>query len=152
MIWKITYMLQFCILLEVWGKYVWFTSKIPYLVHGIEDGFHEDIIKWGHFPRYWPFVRGIHWSPVDFPHKCQRRGALIFSLICAWTNGFANNRDAGDLRRHCTYYDVTLKRIHLIPYQCLDTSICYNTLGYSGLPRLEYNVYLPIWYFNTFPI
>ena len=21
------------------------------------------------FPRYWPFVRGIHWSPVNSPHK-----------------------------------------------------------------------------------
>ena len=30
----------------------------------------------------------------------------IFSLICAWTNGWANNRDAGDLRRHGAHYDV----------------------------------------------
>ena len=21
---------------------------------------HDDVIKWEHFPRYWPFVRGIH--------------------------------------------------------------------------------------------
>ena len=21
---------------------------------------HDDVIKWKHFPRYWPFVRGIH--------------------------------------------------------------------------------------------
>ena len=61
-----------------------------------------------HFPRYWPVVRGIHRSPRDFPHKGQWRGALIFSLICAWTNGLANNRDAGDLRRHRAHYDVTL--------------------------------------------
>ena len=26
---------------------------------------HDDGIKWKHFPRYWPFVRGIHWSPVN---------------------------------------------------------------------------------------
>ena len=26
--------------------------------------FHDDVIKWKHFPRYWPFVRGIHRSPV----------------------------------------------------------------------------------------
>ena len=26
--------------------------------------FHDDVIKWKHFPRYWPFVRGIHrWIP-----------------------------------------------------------------------------------------
>ena len=69
---------------------------------------HDDVIKWKHFPRYWPFVRGIHRSPVDSPHKGQWRGALIFSWICAWTNGWANNRDAGDLRRHRDHYDVTV--------------------------------------------
>ena len=50
---------------------------------------HDDVIKWKHFSRCWPFVRGIHWSPVDFPHEGQWRGALIFSLIRAWTNGWA---------------------------------------------------------------
>ena len=45
---------------------------------------HEDVIKWKHFPRYWLFVRGIHRSPVNSPHKGQWRGALMFSLICAW--------------------------------------------------------------------
>ena len=38
--------------------------------------------------------------------KGQWRGVFVFSLICAWTNGWANNRDAGDLRRHCTHHDV----------------------------------------------
>ena len=32
----------------------------------------------------------------------------MFSLICAWTNDWANNRDAGDLRRHRAHYDVTV--------------------------------------------
>ena len=44
---------------------------------------HDDIIKWKHFRRYWPFVRGIHRSPVNSPRKGQWRGALVFSLICA---------------------------------------------------------------------
>ena len=30
---------------------------------------HDDVIKWKHFPRYWPFVRRIHRSPVNSPHK-----------------------------------------------------------------------------------
>ena len=30
---------------------------------------HDDVIKWKHFPRYWPFVRRIHRSPVNFPHR-----------------------------------------------------------------------------------
>ena len=45
--------------------------------------YHDDVIKWKHFPRYWPFVEGIHRSPVNSPHKGQWRGAMTFSLICA---------------------------------------------------------------------
>ena len=67
---------------------------------------HDDVIKWKHFPRYWPFVRGIHRSPVNCPHKGQWRGALMFPLIWAWINGWVNNREAGDLRRYRTHYDV----------------------------------------------
>ena len=65
---------------------------------------HDDVIKWKHFPRYWPIVR----SPVNSPHKGQWREALIFSLICAWTNGWVNNRGAGDLWRNRAHYDVTI--------------------------------------------
>ena len=50
------------------------------------DHKHDDVIKWKHFPRYWPFVRGIHRSPVNPPHKGQWRGALMFSLVCAGIN------------------------------------------------------------------
>ena len=67
---------------------------------------HDDVIKWKHFPRNWPFVRKIHRSPVNFPHKGQWRGALMFSLIYAWINDWANNREAGDLRRQHGHYDV----------------------------------------------
>ena len=68
--------------------------------------FHDDVIKWKHFPRCWPFVLGIHRSPVNSPHKGQWRGALMFSLICAWINRWVNNREAGDLRRYRAHYDV----------------------------------------------
>ena len=68
--------------------------------------YHDDVIKWTHFPRYWPFVRVIHRSPVNSPHKGQWRGALRFSLICAWIDGWVNNREAGDLRRQRAHYDV----------------------------------------------
>ena len=71
---------------------------------------HDDVIKWKHFPRYWPFVWGIHRSPVNSPHKGQWRGALIFYLICAWINGGVNNREAGDLRRHRAHNDVIVMR------------------------------------------
>ena len=47
-------------------------------------------------------------GPGDFPHKGQWRGALMFSLICAWINDWVNNREAGDLRRHRGHYDVNV--------------------------------------------
>ena len=80
----------------------WWHRKLPSSIVTT----HDDVISWKHFPRYWPFVRGINRSPVKSPHKGQRRGALIFSFICAWINGWVNNREAGDLRRHRAHYDV----------------------------------------------
>ena len=65
----------------------------------MEKQSHDDVIKWKRFPRNWPFVREIHRSPVNFPHKGQWRGALMFSLIYAWINDWVNNHEAGDLRR-----------------------------------------------------
>ena len=70
-------------------------------VNSVEDwnklpASHDDVIKWKHFPRYWPFVWGIHRSPVNSPHKGQWRGALLFSLICTRINGWVNNLEAGD--------------------------------------------------------
>ena len=77
---------------------------------------HDDVIKWKHIPRYWPFVRGIHRSPVNSSHKVQWRRALVFSLIYAWIKSRVNNRDAGDLRRHCAHHDVivmqSIYRVH----------------------------------------
>ena len=68
--------------------------------------FHDDVIKWKHFPRYWPFVRGINRPPVNSPHKGQWCGTLIFSLICTRISCWVNNREADDLRRHRADYDV----------------------------------------------
>ena len=65
---------------------------------------HDDVFKWKHFPRNWPFVRGIHRSPVN----SQWRGALMFSMICVWINGWVNNGEAGDLICHRAHYDVTV--------------------------------------------
>ena len=44
----------------------------------------------------------------EFPHKGQWHGALMFCLICAWMNGWVNNRESSDLRRHRVHYEVTL--------------------------------------------
>ena len=75
---------------------------------------HDDVIKWKHFPRNLPFVRGTPRSPVNSPHKGQWRGALMFSLINDWVN----NREAGDLRRYGAHYDVSVMYI-IINERCL---------------------------------
>ena len=82
----------------------WTTSREKYFYW--EYVTHDDVIKWKHFPRHWPFVRGIHRSPVNSPHKGQWRGALMFTLICARINSWVNNCEAGDLRRNRAHYDV----------------------------------------------
>ena len=74
---------------------------------------HDDVIKWKHFPPYWPFVRGIHRPPVNSPHKGQWRGAWMFSLICVWINGWVNNREAGDWRLNRAHYDV------IVMFKCI---------------------------------
>ena len=71
-------------------------QQVSHLISPRDD--HDDVIKWKTVPPYWPFVRGIHWSLVNSPHKGQWCEALIFSLIFAWTNSWVNNREAGDLR------------------------------------------------------
>ena len=90
---KVVFVLYQCTLKQVVGS--------PYVAAK-----HDDVIKWKHFPRYWPFVRGIHRSPVNSQHKGQWHGALIFTLILLWRNGGVNNREAGDLRRHRAHYGV----------------------------------------------
>ena len=59
---------------------------------------YDDVVKWKHFPRFRTFVRRIHRSLVDSPHKVQWRGILMCSLIYAWRNSWANMRHVGVLR------------------------------------------------------
>ena len=58
-----------------------------------------------------PFCVGKPPVTGGFPPKDQWCGALMFSLICAWTNAWASNLDAGDLRRNCAPFYVTVMQI-----------------------------------------
>ena len=69
---------------------------------------HGDVIKWKHFPRYWPFVRGIHRSPLNSPHKVQWRGAfdVFFDLrlnkrLNKQSQGWWFETPSFPLWRHC---------------------------------------------------
>ena len=106
--------------------------------------FHDDVIKWKHFQRYWSFVWGILRSPVNSPRKGQWRGALMFSLICARINAGESNREAGDLRRHCVHYDVIVMHFQGcdgwrvwkqgLAEQCIRRvqNWCYNNVNHSA--------------------
>ena len=111
-------------------------------------GNHDDVIKWKHFPRNWPFVRGIHRSPVNSPHKGQWRGALMFTLICARINVWVNTREAGDLRRYCPHYDVIvmLAIIKLLKYgtSCrVRSTVCTVLDSHFGTNDHAWNDLLP---------
>ena len=97
---------------KVWAnirRNLWYSYYIiPYFqVHRVIH-MHDDVIKWKHFPRYWPLCAGNSPVPGDFLAQGQWRGALMLSLICAWINGWVNNREAGDLMRHSAHYNVTV--------------------------------------------
>ena len=124
---------------------------------------HADVIKWKQILRYWSFVRGIHRSPVNSPHKGQWRGALMFPLICglnkrlskqAWCWWFETPPDS--LWRHCNsildwcFYPTSLKShkwwvmpylfawhdIILVNFQIICTNHFY-TIQIIGMPEWQ---------------
>ena len=99
------------------------------LIHGalphVPD-VHDDVIKWKHFPYYWSFVQGIHRPPVNSPHKGQWRGALMFSLICVWINGWVNNHEVGDLRCHRAHYDVIVRSRNCTYISLISEDVLWN--------------------------
>ena len=92
---------------------------------------HDDVIEWKHFPHYWPFVWGIHWSPVNSLHKGQWRRALMFSLICTRMNGWVNSREAGDLRSHRAHHDVIVMIIK-------DESVVFSNAYMEHQTKIKY--------------
>ena len=77
---------------------------------------HDDVIKWKYFPHYSTFVRWIHRSQVNSPHKGQWRGTLMFSLICALIKPFSKQSwgwwfetPSRSLWRHCNNHVLEMK-------------------------------------------
>ena len=97
------------------GSHSVMMSSLPWWCHQMET-FSALLAICGRSPVNWP---------VNSPHKGQCRGALMFSLICARLNGWVNNREAGDLGRHCVHYDVTVME-------------CFNTPRVTHLIGTDY--------------
>ena len=74
----------------------------------------DDVIKWKHFPSYWPPMRGIHRSPVNSPHNGQWRGALSFlssgpeQLLSKQSRRWWFETPSSLLWRHCNEYLFTM--------------------------------------------
>ena len=97
-----------------WWHEPWWVNQTTWWRHQMET-----------FSANWPFVRGVHRWPVNSPRQGQWRGALIFTLFYAWINGWVNNREVGDLRRHRAHWDVTMMRtLYIMPNVSV---ICFHS-------------------------
>ena len=84
----------------------------------------------------------------EFPHKGQWRGALMFTLICAWINGWLDNREAGDLTRHRAHYDVIIM-ISTTNNSCREYT---RNISILNLNVELMRVTMTSWHVNTFRI
>ena len=79
---------------------------------------HDDVIKWEDFPHYWPFVRGIHRSPVNSLQKGQWRWALVVIFYLRKNTRLCKQSRHGDLRRHPAHYDVGVMGVWWNGWHC----------------------------------
>ena len=82
------------------------------------------------------------------PVKDQWRGALTFSLIYAWINGWVNHGETGDLRRHLAHYDVTVMCLCLSMSVSVTISVCASLHPCQCLYHSEW---LKCMYFAEYP-
>ena len=108
---------------------------------------HDDVIKWKHFPRYWPFVWAIHRSPVNSPQKGQWRGALMFSSIGACIKDWINNCEAGDSRCHNAHYDGTVMSL-----SCLTWGLMNNAQDWIGCNIFSHDIVKLLYYIFSLSI
>ena len=91
--------------------------------HYISDkGLKSNISWWRHQMETFSALLAIY-----SPHKGQWRGTFMFSLICARINCWANNREAGDLRRYRAHFDVTVMLWGLRDWVETDYRYCNGT-------------------------
>ena len=80
----------------------WLDSVPPHTLEIL----HDDVVKWKNFPLCHPFVRRIHWPPLDSPHKGHWRGALMF-LWSVPEQTVEKTIESRVLSRYLARFDVT---------------------------------------------
>ena len=71
------------------------------------DLLHDDVIKWKHFPRYRPFMRGIRRSPANPITKASDAERWCFFDL-RLNKRLSRHRHTSDLTRHCAHYYATV--------------------------------------------
>ena len=66
----------------------------------------------------------------------RSRGALMFSLISAWWNGWAYSRDGGDLIGHGAHYDANVMEL-TISHWYWNFKTCYLSCQNIGTPMIS---------------
>ena len=107
-----THLTPCCIFCVVCYQWLYsYTSGLLYYHRGLiistPQSYHDDVIKWKHFLRYWPLwgeSTGHRWIPLT---KASDANFDVFFAL-RLKNDWANNRDVGNLRHHQAHYDVTV--------------------------------------------
>ena len=82
-------------LCDIWNVFVTSPEHLQWWRHKIET-----------FSALLAICAGNSPVPVEFPTQRPVTRSFVFTLICARINGWVNNHEAGDLRRHCAHYDI----------------------------------------------
>ena len=107
-------------------------AKIVWLKH-TNSASYDDVIKWKHFPRYWPFVRestGHRWIPLTKASDAELR---CFLWSAPQQMVWVNNKDAGELWRNRSHYYVTvlnsIRNINAMLAGNLDHNVKYGKIS-----------------------
>ena len=124
-----------------WSKLSKMLSILSPLWHSWWWRNHDVMMKWNHIPYYWPFVRRIHQSSMDFLHKGPVMQALMSCLMLAQTNSWMNSRVASDLRCHDAHCDITV--MFCISLRIWYNRVCVIRLSWSSVELTLFRISKP---------
>ena len=132
---------------DKWGKSIHQDQNVISWIGGLDTSAHDDVIKWKHFPCYWPFVRGIHRSPVNSPAQrpVTRSFDVFFDLrlnkrLSKQSWGWWFGTQSHPLWRHCNevnfkpFLPCILRKITKNP-KIWPVSLCQNAIKMKKINR-----------------
>ena len=91
---------------------------------------HDDVMIWKRFSHYWPFVMGIHRSPIDAPHKTPVMLSFGVLFVVTIIHLLKSSRVSGDCRRHDANVTVTVmyrlkRKVNTVLHLIILNNGCY---------------------------